>query len=198
MLTKRQKEVLSFIREYIKENDYSPSLEEIADHLGLSSVSTVHEHLQNLKEKGYLTKEDHQPRSLQPSEDKRFDTVTIPLRGLITAGEPIEAIDDPEPFKVSKNMLSKSGDHYALKVEGESMIDEGIYDGDIVIVREQSNVENGETAVAFLPEKEEATLKKMYKEKNKWKLQPANPSMKPFFEKNVEIQGKVVNVIRKF
>lgn len=197
MLTKRQKQILDFIKKYSKKNSYSPSLEEIAKHLGVSSVATVHEHLENLKKKGYLDRQEHQPRSAIIYNDRSNGLVEIPLLGVITAGEPIEPIENPEPIQVPKKMLSRNGRHYALKVQGDSMIDEGIFDGDTVIVREQNQINNGETAVAYLPDKNEATLKKIYRLKNKWKLQPANPKMKSFYERNIEIKGRVTNVLRK-
>ncbi|MCP6720266.1 MAG: transcriptional repressor LexA [Patescibacteria group bacterium] len=197
MLTKRQKQILDFIKKYSKKNSYSPSMEEIAEHLGVSSVATVHEHLENLKKKGYLDRQEHQPRSATIYNDRSNGLVEIPLLGVITAGEPIEPIENPEPIQVSKRMLSRSGRHYALKVQGDSMIGEGIFDGDTVIVREQNQINDGETAVAYLPDKNEATLKKIYRLKNKWKLQPANPTMKPFYEKNIEIKGRVTNILRK-
>ena len=118
--------------------------------------------------------------------------------GLITAGGPIEAIRNPEPIEVPRSMLSRGANHYALKVLGTSMIEEGISDGDIIIVREQPIVENGEKAVAYLPDKNAVTLKKIYQEKNRVKLVPANKTMKPFYEKNVEVQGKVIGVFRKY
>ena len=117
--------------------------------------------------------------------------------GLIPAGGPIEAIRDPEPIEVPRSMLSSGANYYALKVTGRSMIEEGISDGDIVIIREQQTVDDGEKAVAYMPDRNEVTLKKIYKEKNRIKLVPANRYMNPFYETNVEIQGKVVGVIRK-
>lgn len=117
--------------------------------------------------------------------------------GIIAAGGPIEAIRDPRPIEVPRNMLSAGANYYALKIAGVSMIEDGIFDGDIIIVREQSNVENGEKAVAYLPEKDAVTLKRIYREKNRIKLVPANQKMEPFYETNVEIQGKVAGVLRK-
>ena len=117
--------------------------------------------------------------------------------GIISAGGPIEAIRDPEPIEVPRNMLSPGANYYALKVSGLSMIEEGISDGDIVVVRDQPTVDNGEKAVAYMPDRNEVTLKKIYREKNRIKLVPANKYMKPFYETNVEIQGKVVGVLRK-
>ena len=117
--------------------------------------------------------------------------------GLIAAGGPIEAIRDPRPIEVPRNMLSSGANYYALKVAGTSMIEDGIFDGDIVVVHEQPAVEEGEKAVAYLPDKDAVTLKRIYHEKGKIKLVSANQKMKPFYEDNVEIQGKVVGVLRK-
>ena len=124
-------------------------------------------------------------------------TVEILLMGLIPAGGPIEAISDPKPIEVPRNMLSSGVNYYALKVTGRSMIEEGISDGDIVIIREQQTVDDGEKAVAYMPDRNEVTLKKIYREKDRIKLVPANKYMEPFYETNVEIQGKVVGVLRK-
>ena len=117
--------------------------------------------------------------------------------GLVCAGGPIEAVRNPETIEVPRNMLLSGSNYYALKVTGRSMIEEGISDGDVVIVREQSTVDDGEKAVAYMPDRNEVTLKKIYREKNRIKLVPANKYMHPFYEKNVEIQGKVVGVLRK-
>lgn len=197
MLTKRQKQILEYIKDYIKEKDYSPSLKEIGRRFKLSSLGTVHQHIENLKEKGYLKKLENQPRSIELNSKKRSDLIGIPLLGTIVAGQPIEAIENPETIEVPKNQLSKSREHYALRVQGNSMIDEGIFDGDTVIIKKQPTAENGETVVALV-NGDEVTLKKIYKEKNGFRLQPANPNLKPIFAKELEIQGKVVSVIRKF
>ena len=198
MLTKRQKQILDYLTKYIKENDYAPSLEETRKHFRLSSIATVHQHIETLRIKGYLKKIENQPRSIEISDNKKLrDLVEIPLMGIIAAGEPIEVFENPETIKVQKNLLSKSGEHFALKVQGESMIDEGIFDGSTVIIRKQPMVENGETAVALI-NGNEVTLKKIYKEKNGFRLQPANPNIKPIFTKELIIQGKVVSVIRSF
>jgi len=198
MLTKKQKQTLDYITKYIKENDYAPSLEEIKRHFRLSSVSTVHEHVEALREKGYLKKIENQPRSIEINNKKeKSDLVEIPLLGTIAAGVPMEAIQFPGMIKVPKSQLSKSGKHYALHVEGNSMIDEGIFDGDTVVIKKQSTAEDGETVVALI-NNDEVTLKKIYKEKNKFRLQPANPDLKPIFTKELIIQGKVISVIRSF
>ena len=198
MLTKRQKQILDYIKKFLKEKDYAPSLEEIRRHFRLSSRSTAHHHIESLKKRGYLKKLDYQARAIQLSkEEKIHDLVKIPLLGTIAAGQPIEAIANPETIKVQKNLLSKSGDHFALRVQGSSMIDEGIFDSDIVIIRKQPTAENGETVVALI-NNNEVTLKKIYKEKIGFRLQPANPDMKPIFTKELIIQGKVISVIRSF
>jgi len=198
MLTKRQKQILDYITKYIRKNDYAPSLEEIKRHFRLSSIATVHQHIETLREKEYLKKIENQPRSIELNKKRgRSDLVSVPLLGTIAAGEPIEAIEDSEMIKVPKSQISKSGEHYALRVQGDSMIDEGIFDGDTVIIRKQPDAENGETVVALINDNE-VTLKKIYKEKNGFRLQPANPNIKPIFTKELIIQGKVINVIRNF
>ncbi|UZE93099.1 MAG: transcriptional repressor LexA [Candidatus Nealsonbacteria bacterium] len=194
MLTKRQKQILNYIEKFIKAKDYSPSLEEIKKHFRLASRSTIHQHIETLKNKGYL---ENQPRIIEVSNNKNSDLIKIPVLGTIAAGEPIEAIESPETIKVQKTLLSKSGEHYALRVQGNSMIDEGIYNGDVVILRKQPDAENGETVVALINDNE-VTLKKIYKEKNGFRLQPANPNIKPIYTKELIIQGKVISVIRNF
>jgi len=194
--SKRQAEILQFAREYRRENGYSPSLTEIAKHFDIS-IPTVHEHISHLQDKNLLTAEKGKKRSIQALRDHKSPVIQIPLMGFISAGGPIEAIRNPEPIEVPRNMLSSGADYYALKVTGRSMIEEGISDGDIVIIREQQTVDDGEKAVAYLPDKDAVTLKKIYREKKRIKLVPANKYMEPFYETNVEIQGKVVGVLRK-
>ena len=165
MLTKRQKQILDYITKYIKENDYAPSLEEMKKYFKLSSVSTIHQHIEAIREKGYLKKIENQPRSIELNNKKKIsDLIEIPLLGTISAGAPIEAIEFPEIIKVPKSQLSKSGEHFALRTQGNSMVDEGIFDGDTVIIRKQSTAENGETVVALI-NGNEVTLKKIYKKK---------------------------------
>lgn len=198
MLTKRQKQILDFITQYNKRYGISPALEEIKRHFRLRSVSNIHQHIETLKNKGYLNKAENQPRGIEINKSsKTSDTINIPLLGVITAGEPVEAYETPENITVSKDLIPKGGDYFALKVNGNSMIDEGIFDGDTVIIRKQQIAENGETVVALI-NGSETTLKKIYREKNGFKLQPANPTMKPIFVKELEVQGKVVSVIRNF
>ena len=194
--SKRQAEILDFIGGFRRKKGYAPSLAEIAEHLDVS-VPTVHQHVSYLRQKNLLTTEKGKQRSIQAFNNQKSGAVEIPLMGLIAAGGPIEAIRDPRPIEVPKNMLSAGANYYALKVAGTSMIEDGIFDGDIIIVREQSTVDDGEKAVAYLPDKDAVTLKRIYQEKNRVKLVPANKNMKPFYETNVEIQGKVVGVLRK-
>ncbi len=198
MLTKKQKQILDYITKSIKKNGYSPSLGEIGKHFKLSSVATVHQHIVTLKQKGYLNKLDNQPRSIEISKNKKLsELVKIPILGNIAAGEPIEAIEEKKTIGVQQSLLSKSGEHFALRVQGNSMIDEGIFDGSIVIIRKQPAVENGETAVALI-NGNEVTLKKIYREKDRFRLQPANPTMEPIFTRELTIQGKVISVLKNF
>jgi len=196
MITKRQKQTLDFIKSYKKKNKYSPSLEEIKGNLEISSISTAHYHVKKLQEAGYLQKEYNQPRSISPIKERK--AIEIPIVGTIAAGRPIEAIEVPdETIAVTKNEIGRFGNHYALHVQGNSMIDEGIFDGDTVIVREQSVADNGQTVVAIINDNE-ATLKKIYREKDRFRLQPANPSLFPIYTKELEIRGIVVKIIRNF
>ena len=194
--SKRQAEILQFVTKFQREKDYSPSLGEIAKNFGVS-IPTIHQHISYLRKKNLLSADKGKRRSIQAFNDQKRDLVEIPLMGLIAAGGPIEAIRNPEPIEVPRSMLSRGANYYALKVAGTSMIEEGISDGDVVIVREQQTVDDGEKAVAYLPDKDAVTLKKIYREKKRIKLVPANKYMKPFYETNVEIQGKVVGVLRK-
>ncbi len=194
--TKREAEILHYAREYRRENGYSPSMVDIAKHFDIS-VPTVHQHIYSLQRKNLLTVEKGKKRSILALQNYKSPAVEIPLMGIISAGGPIEAIRDPEPIEVPRSMLSSGSNFYALKVMGRSMIEEGISDGDIVIIRDQPTVDDGEKAVAYMPDRNEVTLKKIYREKDRIKLVPANKYMEPFYETNVEIQGKVVGVLRK-
>src|SRR3989344_3867976 len=194
MLTKRQTQILDFIKKYTQKHSYSPSLEEIANKFSLSSLSTVHYHLSLLQEKGLITRQDSIPRSIQ-IEESAEQTTEIPLLGLIAAGQPIETIEQSDTITVTHSKVSRSGDHYALKVKGDSMIDEGIFDNDIVVIRKQEVAENGEIIVALI-NGSEATLKKIYKEKNGFRLQPANSKLKPIYTRELLVQGKVISILR--
>ena len=197
MLTKRQKEVLDFITSYSSKKGYAPSLEEIRMRLKLASVSTAHFHVARLKDAGYLSKEENKPRSIDVL--KRQPMTSIPLLGTIAAGEPIEAIHHNEFIAVPKSKLPPSGTVYALRVRGNSMIDENIKDGDVVLVKQQETATNGQRVVALI-DNYEATLKKFYREHNLIRLQPANSLYEPIIitgnGRDVKIQGVVIDVIQ--
>ncbi|MEM4270992.1 MAG: transcriptional repressor LexA [Candidatus Pacearchaeota archaeon] len=196
MLTKRQKQVFDFITSYRKKRGYSPSLEEIKKHFKLASVSTAHFHVKKLQELGVLEKQYNRPRSIEFYENEKM--VNIPLLGLIAAGQPIEAIQNKETIAVPQSKLPRSGEFYALRVIGNSMIDENINDGDIILVKQQSVAENGQKVVALI-DNYEATLKKFYKERGYIRLQPANKTIEPIIikkEKELTIQGIVIDVIK--
>ncbi len=194
-LTKRQKEILDYIEQYIASHDYAPSFREIAEFFHLSSIATVADHLENLKSKGFLTKDFNEARSLQltPRWDER--TFEIPLMGVIAAGSPIEAIRTNETIDIPKDMMGKNV--FALKVRGDSMIEDGIFDGDYIIIEQTNNPRNGEIVVALL-DNENATVKRFYREKDHIRLQPANSKYNPIRTKRVVVQGRVKGVIRRF
>ena len=193
-LTPRQKQTLEFINSYSKKYGLSPSLKEIGKKLKVSSPATVHQHIKMLETKGYLNKEKNQPRGIEITKKEKL--VRIPLLGAIAAGQPIEALQQNESIAVPKSKIP-AGEVYALKVLGNSMIDEGINDGDVVLVKHQSTAENGQKVVALL-DNSEATLKKFYKERGQIRLQPANKNMEPIIlrnGRNISIQGVVLNII---
>ncbi len=197
MVTKRQKQVLDFITDYQGRKGYAPSLDEIRKKLKLSSVSTAHFHVSKLRDSGFLSKEENKPRSIEAFG--RETMVKIPLLGTIAAGQPIEAIQNKEMIAVPKSKIPSSSEVYALRVVGNSMIDENINDGDVVLVRQQETAENGQKVVALI-DNHEATLKKFYKERGHIRLQPANKTMEPLIFRNgrdISIQGVVLDVIRE-
>lgn len=197
-LTKRQRQILDFITEFIAENSYAPSIREIGEHFNLSSPATVHAHIENLKDKGFLKTSYNEARSIElSSANAIFAAIELPLVGLITAGEPIEAIEEKETIAVPTDLVSDKSNSYVLRVRGESMIEDGILNGDYVIVERNPSPKNGDIVVALL-NNAYATLKKFYREKNRIRLQPANSSMRPIFTKDPLIQGVVRGVIRKF
>jgi len=198
-ITKKQKAILDFIISFIQDNDYSPSYQEIADNFGLSSRATVHQHVQALQDKGYLTNEGSLIRGLTPVEEKvgLSQAFELPLAGLITAGQPIEAVEQRETIAIPAHLVLNPANSYVLQVKGESMIDEGILDGDLVIVDNNPSPRNGDVVVALL-NNQYATLKKFYREANRIRLQPANKAMKPIYSKDPLIQGVVQGIIRKF
>jgi len=197
-LTKRQKQILEFIKSYIKKHGMSPTIQEIKKKFGLSAQSTIHQHINELEKKGFIEKNGSSSRGIELKKRNQYNLTKVPLVGVIAAGQPIEAIETGgESVMVATNNINKFGEYYALKVQGDSMIDEGIFDSDIVVIKKQSVAENGQTVVAIIDDNE-ATLKKIYREKNKFRLQPANQSMLPIYRKEVEIRGVVVEIKRSF
>ncbi|RJQ35534.1 transcriptional repressor LexA [Candidatus Parcubacteria bacterium] len=195
-LTKKQKEILDFVTQFIQSNQYAPSYREIAEYFGYSSTATVHEHLKSLEDKGLITSSQNAARSLEIVNHRFGKAIELPLAGLITAGEPIEAIETNETIAVPQHLV-RDENSYVLKVRGESMIEEGILDGDYVIVERNFYPKNGDVVVALL-DNEYATLKKYYREKNRIRLQPANKTMSPIYAKNPAIQGIVKAILRTF
>jgi SOS regulatory protein LexA len=199
-ITKRQKETLDFIKAYRKKNGYAPSLEEIKSHLKLSSVSTAHYHVKALEAQGYLQKDENQPRGVRVNVAEQM--VQIPLMGLIAAGMPIAALEAREIIAIPRNRLPRETKNiYALKVVGQSMIDENINDGDIIIVKHQATANNGEKVVALL-DQSDVTLKTFFQERGQIRLQPANKKMEPIIVRHgstgFAIQGVVLDVIKNF
>jgi len=194
MLTKKQVQVLDFVRDYRKKHDYAPSLDEIKKKFKLASVSTAHYYIKKLQDAGQLKKGYNSPRSVATISEKQ--TIEVPILGVIAAGQPIEAIETPdETITITRDEVGRQGKHYALRVQGNSMIEEGIFDGDIVVIRKQEAADNGQMVVAVIDDNE-ATLKKLYRERGRFRLQPANPTLFPMYRKEVEVRGVVVKIIR--
>ncbi len=200
-LYKRQKQILDFIKQYIQKNGLAPTLTEIANALGVSSLATVHEHLRAMEKKGVIKRFDGSVRGIEVIEDSLGEGkrgIEVPVLGFIAAGAPIEPYTDPNAsISVAPGMISGKKRAYVLQVKGTSMIDEGILDGDYVIVEEKETANNGDIVVAIL-ENGFATLKRFFKEATRIRLEPANSKMAPIFAKDVKIQGKVVGVLRRF
>ena len=195
-LTKKQKQILDFVTSFISRKGISPTIEEIRRHFKLSALSTVHQHIEALEKKGFIEKNGSSARGIELNKKSTYSLVKIPLIGTIAAGQPIEVIETMgENVMIATSAVNKPGNYYALRVQGSSMIDEGIFDGDIVVIKKQSVAENGQTVVAIIDDNE-ATLKKIYQEKNRFRLQPANQSMLPIYRKEVEIRGVVVEIKR--
>ncbi|PLX22167.1 repressor LexA [Candidatus Parcubacteria bacterium] len=198
-LTKRQRQILDFINEFSEKNGYSPSYREIGEHFNLSSTATIHAHVSALEKKGLVKRSHNEARSIE-LVNTTIDwpqAVELPLAGLITAGEPIEAVETHDTIAVPADLVTDNVNSYVLKVQGESMIDEGILSGDYVIIERNPSPKNGDIVVALL-DNAFATLKKFFREKDFIRLQPANSSMEPIFVKDLAIQGVVKGVIRKF
>ena len=200
-LTKRQREILTYLANYSEEHGYAPSFEEIATQFNYNSLATVHEHLTNLERKGYIKRAYNESRGIElmPSEVLPR-AMSLPLLGTVAAGLPIEAVRVPEAIGVPEDFVRRGGNHYVLRVRGNSMIDEQIRDGDFVIVNEKHNADNGEMVIALI-DGTSATVKKFYRERDgRIRLQPANESMTPIYvhENEISIQGIVVGVLRRF
>lgn len=201
VIHKRQRVILDFISQFIQKNGYAPTLREIADGVGLSSLATVHEHIQKLINKGILKKDEAGSSKGIKLVHKKFGSkgaADLPVLGYIAAGRPLEPYSEPGvTLQVGPAMLSGKKRAYVLQVKGDSMIEEGILDGDYVVVEEDPDVSNGDIVVALL-ENGLATLKKFFKEETRVKLAPANSAMAPIYATHVRIQGKVKGLIRKF
>lgn len=208
ILYKRQKQILDYISKNISKYGYAPTLTEIAQYLNLSSLSTVHEHLAVLEKKGYIRRYKGAVRGIEVldsnTEDINYSPINdgslieLPVLGFIACGEPIEPYTDPNAtLAVNANLVNPGDKSFVLQAKGDSMIDDGILNGDYVVVREQNQAINGDIVVAVL-KNGFATLKRFYKEATRIRLQPANSTMSPLYVANVEIRGKVVAVIRQF
>ncbi|MBI2482690.1 transcriptional repressor LexA [Candidatus Uhrbacteria bacterium] len=196
-LTKRQHQVLAFIINYVREHEYAPSIREIAQGLGVASPATVHEHLESLRQSGYLAGSGSRaclPTRATLGIGKAFE---LPLLGTIAAGAPIEAVETREAIAVPADFVVDGMNSYVLRVRGDSMIEEGIFDGDYVVVERNPSPKNGEVVVALL-DNAFATLKKFYRERGRIRLQPANATMRPIFVRDCIVQGVVRAVIRKY
>jgi repressor LexA len=197
-VTKRQKQLLDHLRRYIAEHGYAPTLDEIGRHFGLASVATVHKHLRNLEQKGLVRRAPHRSRALELAPSLSAPAaVAVPLLGRVAAGAPIEPVETPEEVVLPEELLGR-GDTFALRVRGDSMVDEGILDGDVVVVEAQAHAENGATVVALV--RGLATLKKLYRQRGRIRLQPANRRLTPIVARadEVQVRGVVVAVLRRY
>ena len=200
-LTRRQREIYDYICSFVEEQGYSPSLEEIGARFGLSSVATVHKHVQHLVEKGLLKKAWNRSRSVEPVKENAApeSVVALPLLGTVAAGAPIEAIEVQETIDVPRQLIPRRGECFVLQVRGDSMIEDQICDGDFVVVESRPEARDGETVVALVGG-DEATLKRFYREGRRVRLQPANHTMKPIEvpASQVEVRGVVRGLLRQY
>ena len=198
-LTKRQKQILDFLSEFIEHNGYSPSMEEIAEHFHFASLNAVFKHLEALERRGHLHRDSNRARSIQLASNKEAGVQSLPLFGYVAAGKPIEAVTSPESLQIPEYFLPRRSRYFVLRVKGESMIDEHIQDGDYVVVESRETADPGETVVALI-DGETVTLKKYYSEGTQVRLQPANETLAPILldGARVKIQGVVVSVMRKY
>ncbi len=198
-LTKRQREILDYLNEFIQQHGYAPSLEEIGRRFNLSSLATVHKHLTNLQEKGFIRRAWNRSRSVELVPTRVGGrAVELPMLGFVAAGQPIEAVASQETIAVPEALVGRR-DSYVLRVKGDSMIDEQIRDGDYVVVEDRKSADNGEMVIALVGG-QDVTLKKFYRENGHVRLQPANPTMQPIIVDldRVQVQGVVVGVMRKY
>lgn len=198
-LTERQSGILDFIKQQIKSKGYPPSVREIGDAVGLSSSSTVHSHLSQLEKKGYIKRNAAKPRAIEVIDSNLYpgkDMINVPVIGRVTAGNPILAVEDVEDkFPLPLDFV-KSEEVFMLNIKGNSMINAGIYNDDMVVIRKQNTASNGDIVVALLGE--EATVKRFYKEADYVRLQPENDEYEPIISKDVVILGKVTGLLRKY
>jgi len=198
MVTRRQKELLDYLRVYIGAHGYAPTLEEIGKHFALASLATVHKHLQNLERKGRIRRLANHSRALElVSESDNGRAVKIALLGRVAAGTPIEPVETAETVTIPEELLGR-GETFALRVRGDSMVNEGILDGDLVVVESRAEADNGATVVALV--RGEATVKKLYRERRKVRLMPANEKLAPIVvpAEDVEVRGVVIAVLRRY
>ena len=198
-VTKRQKEILDFVTQFIDENGYSPSMEEIAGHFHFASLNAVFKHLEALESRGYLHRDSNRARSIQLSQNDTAGIQELPLYGYVAAGSPIEAVSAPETLPVPERFLPRRSEYYVLRVKGESMIDEHIQDGDYVVVESRETADPGSMVVALI-DGENVTLKRFYPEGAQVRLQPANEHLEPIIVdgSRVKVQGVVVSVMRSY
>jgi repressor LexA len=198
-LTRRQRQIYDFVRDFVAAEGYAPSLEEIGAHFGLSSVATVHKHVQHLAEKGYLRKAWNRSRSIEPLEESETAAVELPLLGSVAAGAPIEAVEEDERIAVPRELVRRRGETFVLRVRGDSMIEEQIRDGDLVVVESRSEARSGETVVALV-HGSEATLKRFQRRGARVILEPANRALSPleFPAEAVQIRGVVRGLLRRY
>ena len=199
-LTKRQRQILDYLNGYSAEHGYAPSFEEIAEHFNYNSLATVHEHLSNLERKGYIKRSYNESRAIEilPS-DVTPRSIELPLLGAVAAGFPIEEAMVQETVAVPQDFVRRSGNHYVLRVRGQSMIEDQIADGDLVVVHDRQTADNGEMVIAMIDES--ATVKRYYRERDgRIRLQPSNENMAPIYvqENQMRVQGIVVGVLRRY
>ena len=194
MMTKKQEQILNIVTKYIEVNGYSPTVREICKEAGLNSTATVYQHLKLLKEKGYIKSDSNKQRTIKPTKETTY--TSVPLLGTITAGTPIFAYESIEEYFPLPANFSSSEDLFMLKISGDSMINAGINDKDIVIVKKQSDAENNAIVAALI--EDSATVKRLIKNKNQVYLMPENPIYEPIYPEKLEILGTVIGLIRKF